>query len=105
MKLKTLTISATLLASLVAGPVLAADAASRVGNPVERRGDRIEHRLDKRGDHINNRLDRRAAKASANGHDMRAARLDHKGNRITHRLDRTGQRVERRTDRFARSHG
>jgi Ni/Co efflux regulator RcnB len=62
-------------------------------------GDRIERRLDRRGDRIDRRLDRRAAIAEANGHPLRAERLDRKGDRIDARLDRRGHRIERRLDR------
>lgn len=101
MKLKTMTFITAILGSIVAGPVLAADADTAYGNHVERRGDRIERHLNKQGDRINHRLDRRSAYASANGHDKRAVRLTRKGNRINHRLDRAGRRVDYRTDRFA----
>jgi len=104
MKLKTITLMTTLLGSLVAAPVMAADTSTAIGKHVERRGDRIQRHLDNKGNRINNRLDRRANHAAANGHDKRAARLDRTGNRINRQLDRTGRRIDHRTDRFARRH-
>lgn len=65
-------------------------------------GDRIERRLDRKGDRIDGRLDRRAAIADANGHELRAERLDHRGDRIDRRLDRRGHRIERRLEHRGR---
>jgi hypothetical protein len=65
----------------------------------EDRGDRIDERLDRRGDRIEDRLDNRAAIADANGHPLRADRLERRGNRIDNRLDRRGDRIDRRFDR------
>jgi len=90
--MKTLTLASTALASLFlfsAAPIAAHAEA----------GDRIERRLDHRGDRIDRRLDRRAAVADANGHELRAERLDRKGDRIDRRLDRRGHRIERRFER------
>ncbi len=93
--MKTLNLAAAALATLLvanAVPIAAhADA-----------GDRIERRLDRTGDRIDRRLDRRAAVADANGHELRAERLDRKGDRIDARLDRKGHRIERRFDRRGR---
>jgi hypothetical protein len=65
----------------------------------EDRGDRIDQRLDRRGDRIEQRFDNRAAIADANGHPLRADRLEARGNRIDNRLDRRGDRIDRRFDR------
>jgi Ni/Co efflux regulator RcnB len=90
--MKTVKLAALALASaflLSAAPMAAhADA-----------GDRIERRLDRKGDRIDRRLDRRAVLADANGHPVRAERLDRRGDRIDRRLDRKGHRIERRLER------
>ena len=62
------------------------------------RGDRIEQRLDARGDRIDHRFDHRADVAAANGHPLRAQRLDAKGARIEQRLDARGDRINERLD-------
>ena len=98
MKLRIMSLI-TLLGSLAAGPVLAADPGQVVENHLDRRGDRIEQRLDNRGDRLNNRLDHRADIAAANGHEKRAKHLDRKGNRIDNRLNRKGHRIDRHLDR------
>jgi hypothetical protein len=62
-------------------------------------GDRVEHRLDVHGDRVEHRLDVRSDHALANGHPVRAARLDRTGDRVDRRLDRRGARFDRRWDR------
>jgi hypothetical protein len=64
----------------------------------ERRGERIDRHLDAKGERIDRRLDRRAAVADANGHPVRAQRLDAKGDRIENRLDARGDRIRSRLE-------
>ena len=51
----------------------------RVEQRLDRRGDRIDQRLDRRGDQLERRFDRRADRASDNGRERLAARLENRG--------------------------
>lgn len=80
MKTKAI-LAGSLLALLVATPVLAEDRGDRINERLDRRGERVNDNLDNRGERINDRLDRRSDRLDANGHERAAAHLDHKGNR------------------------
>lgn len=97
--MKTTIFATCALFFICLGTALAQDAGDRVENRLDLRGDRIDARLDARGECINDRLDIRSDRASANGHEMRASRLDRKGDRIENRLDRRGDRADNRLDR------